>query len=350
MKKHHLLLVIPILLGLAFYSALGRVGWSLPIPQIAAMHGFYMVSGLFGTLISFERTLILKNKLWLSIPLLSILSVVGVASNLHTAGYALQGLAALLLSGLYFVHWRKYQEVYFLVLVLSGLAWMTSALVLMLGNSFAAASIWLIFFLLYTIVAERLELSKFLATPAWAKSLLLVIFILLLAVQAVPFHWGTNHITGVLIAATGFWLLQFDMATKNLNKTGFFFYTGSTLYVGFIWLMVSGVLMALPLNSFYHYDAVLHAFFIGFAFSMIYAHAPIIFPALLKKLHKPFHKILYVPVWATHALLLLRLYADYAGNWPLRKWTGLFQVLFMLMFFASFAVLMFKKKKPDAEK
>jgi len=302
MKKHHLLFVIPLLLALAFYSALGRVGWELPIPTVAAKHGFYMVSGLFGTLISFERTLILKNKLWLSIPLLSIFSVAGVFLAYESIGFAAQASAALMLSVLYFVQWRRYKEVFLLVLSLSGLAWMISGVTLMAGKGFTSSSIWLILFLLYTIVAERLELSKFIATPTWAKPVLLVLFILLFAAQAVPFHWGTSYITGVLIAATGFWLLQFDMATKNLNKSGFFYFTGSTLYSGFVWLMISGVLMALPLQTFYHYDAMLHAFFIGFAFSMIYAHAPIIFPALLKKQKSPFHKVLYVPVWATHLI------------------------------------------------
>lgn len=345
MKKHHLLFIIPALLILAFYSAIGRVGWELPIPEVAAKHGFYMVSGLFGTLICFERTLILKNRLWLSIPLLSIVSVVLVFLEITIVGFAVQGLSALLLATLYFTQWLRHKEVFLLALTLSGLAWMTSGIVLATGRGFAATSIWLILFLLYSIVAERLELSKFIATPKWAKPLLLLFFILLFASQAFPFHWGTYHISGILITATGFWLLQFDMATKNLSKSGFFYFTGSTLYYGFVWLMVGGVLMALPLQSFYHYDAVLHVFFIGFAFSMIYAHAPIILPALLKLRKTPFHKILYIPVWATHVLLLLRLYADYSGNWPLRKWTGLFQVVFMLMFFASFAVLMFRKNK-----
>ncbi|AEV34406.1 hypothetical protein Oweho_3457 [Owenweeksia hongkongensis DSM 17368] len=345
MRKQHLLLIVPILLLLAFYSAFGRVGWDMPIPDIAAKHGFYMVSGLFGTLISLERTFILKNKLWLAVPLVSFASVILVITEFPLWGFLAQAVAAILLSFLYFIQWRRHKEVYLLILTLSGLAWMTSGLVLMTGKGFAAASIWLILFLLYTIVAERLELSKFVATPKWAKPALLILFILLFAVQAIPFHWGTNYPSGILIAATGFWLLQFDMATKNLNKSGFFFYTGSTLYTGFVWLMISGVLMALPLQTFYHYDAVLHSFFIGFAFSMIYAHAPIIFPALLKKHHTPFHKILYIPVWLIHVLLLLRLYADYSGDWTLRKWTGLLQVLVMLLFFTSFAVLMFRKKK-----
>ncbi len=344
MKKPWILILVPILLITALYSAAGRVGWVMPIPIIAAQHGFLMVSGLFATLISFERTLILKQRWWLIIPLLSTASVVLVLTGMGAIGFGCQFLGAALLTLLYIRQWLQYREVFLLVLALSGLAWAASALVLLLGNTFPAATTWYILFLLYTIAAERLELSKFIATPPWAKPLLLVLFVLLFVTQAVPFHWGSNHITGLLLAGVGYWLLQFDIVKVNLKKDGFFYYTGSTLFVGYIWLMICGVLMALPLRTFYHYDAVLHSFFIGFTFSMLYAHAPIIFPALIGISKRPFHKLLYVPVWLTHALLLLRLYADYSSDWNLRKWIGLVQVFVILGYFLIFGGLIVVEK------
>lgn len=339
--------MVPVLLLVALYSALGRVGWSLPIPEIAAKHGFLMVSGLFGTLISLERSLILKNRWWLSIPIFSAFSVV-LIFNYEVVAFGLQLLAATLLTILYIHQWKKYAENYFFGLCLSSLSWGMAAVVLLAGKAFAAASMWYLLFLLFTIVAERLELSKFVATPKWAKPLLLALLALLFAAQAIPFHWGANYVSGILVAGIAYWLMNFDIININLKKKGFFYYTGSSLFGGYAWLMLSGVLMALPLDAPYHYDAVLHSFFIGFAFLMLYAHAPIIFPALLGTGHKPFHKILYLPVFATHALLLLRLFADYSLNWQLRKWTGLLQIVVMLFFFGSFAVLMLQARKhPD---
>lgn len=337
MKKSQLLLLVPALLALAFYSALGRVGWTLPIAEIAAQHGFLMVSGLFGTLISLERTLILKHSGWLGIPLGSALSVLLLMLQHSQVGFALQLLAASGLALLYLKQWLQFREPYFLILVLSALAWAFSALVLFTGHSYAAASMWYLLFLLFTIVAERLELSRFIAAPKWARPLLFVILFVLFAVQALPFHWGTHYINGIFIAALAWWLIQFDIVKINLKKRGFFFYTGSTLFAGYIWLMLSAVLMAMPLFAPYHYDAVLHSFFIGFAMSMLFAHAPIIFPALLKLSIKPYHPVFYLPVWASHVLLLIRLYADYSLNWPLRKWIGLFQVTVLLLFFVIFA-------------
>ncbi len=343
MKKAHILLLVPMLLVLALWSAVGRVGWEMPISIIAAKHGYLMVSGLLGTLISLERTLIIKEKWWLSIPVLSFLSAGLVLAEQSNYGFFLQILGAILLSILYVIQWFQYKEVFLLGLSLGSLSWMISGAVLLLGNGFPAASIWYLLFLLFTIASERLELSKFIYTPPWANNILLILFSLLILVQGFPFHWGSNHISGILIAAIGFWLIQFDIVKINLKKGGFFFYTGSTLFAGYIWLMLSGVLMALPLTTFYHYDAVLHSFFIGFVFSMLFAHAPIIFPALLKIKERPFTKFFYLPVVLTHILLLARLYADYSANWNLRKWIGLFQVMVIAVFIVMMAYQMVLK-------
>lgn len=344
MKKSWLLLLVPLSLLVAFYSALGRVGWNLPIPAIAAKHGFLMVSGLFGTLISLERSLIMRKIWWLGIPVASAVSVVLVLMQLELQGFWVQLAAAAGLSFLYLKQALRYREIYFAGLLLSGLAWCMSAAVLIAGRGFVAASIWYILFLLFTIVSERMELSKFVAKPGWAQPLLLTLLVLLVLSQALPFHLGANQLTGLLMAAVAYWLLSFDMVNINLRKKGFFYFSGSTLFGGYLWLMLSGVLMALPLAAPYHYDAVLHSFFIGFAFSMLFAHAPIIFPALIKMPVKVFHPFFYFPVFATHALLLLRLYADYSANWQLRKWAGMLQVLVIILFFLSFGMLLNRER------
>ena len=341
MKRTYLLFLIPIVLVLALWSAVGRVGWQMPIPVVAAKHGYLMASGLLGSLISIERTFILKQKWWLIIPVLNVCSVVSLLLGYNQTGFSLQVMAATLLSALYLRQWFHYKLVFLLGLLFGSLAWVISGVVLLNGGSFAAASIWYILFLLYTITAERLELTKFIPTPAWAQQAILLLFILLFLAQLVPFHLGSSHFSGILMAAVGLWLVQFDIVRINLRKKGFFLYTGSTLFGGYLWLMLSGVLMALPLRSFYHYDAVLHSFFIGFVFSKLFAHAPIIFPALLKITARPFSNFFYAPVALTHVLLLLRLFADYSGNWTLRKWTGLFQVIVFVGFFAGYAFQLF---------
>jgi hypothetical protein len=84
------------------------------------------------------------------------------------------------------------------------------------------------------------------------------------------------------------------------------------------------------------YDALWHALFVGFVFSMIFGHAPVIFPALLR-LRIPFSGSFYVPLVLLHLSLLLRVWGDLA-LWPSgRQWGGLLNTLAILLFFANVA-------------
>jgi hypothetical protein len=63
------------------------------------------------------------------------------------------------------------------------------------------------------------------------------------------------------------------------------------------------------------YDAALHAFFIGFVFSMVFGHAPVILPAVLR-VRYPYHPVLYAPLVLLHASLALRvLVSPPLGAW-----------------------------------
>jgi hypothetical protein len=63
------------------------------------------------------------------------------------------------------------------------------------------------------------------------------------------------------------------------------------------------------------YDAALHAIFVGFVFSMVFGHAPVILPAVLR-VKLPYHPALYVPLALLHASLALRVFVSpLAGAW-----------------------------------
>jgi hypothetical protein len=57
----------------------------------------------------------------------------------------------------------------------------------------------------------------------------------------------------------------------------------------------------------------LHALLLGFVFSMVFGHAPIIFPAVLR-VAVPYHAYFYVPLVILHVSLLARLAGDAAGQ------------------------------------
>jgi len=63
------------------------------------------------------------------------------------------------------------------------------------------------------------------------------------------------------------------------------------------------------------YDAALHAIFVGFVFSMVFGHAPVIVPAVLR-VPLPYHPALYGPLALLHASLVLRVFVSpLAGAW-----------------------------------
>src|SRR5699024_11895909 len=104
----------------------------------------------------------------------------------------------------------------------------------------------------------------------------------------------------------GLWLLRFDVVRRTIRTTGLTRYIAMSLISGYIWLVVTGALWVVfgrlkPTTE--HpaaYDAMLHAVFLGFVISMIFAHAPIIVPAVLGRAF-PYHPMLYVPLVLSHA-------------------------------------------------
>lgn len=79
---------------------------------------------------------------------------------------------------------------------------------------------------------------------------------------------------------------------------------------------------------------MLHAIFLGFVFSMIFAHAPIILP-IVSGWDLPFHNAFYLHAGLLHVSLLLRIAGDLAW-WPsLQRWGGMLNVLAVLFFLAN---------------
>ena len=79
------------------------------------------------------------------------------------------------------------------------------------------------------------------------------------------------------------------------------------------------------------YDAKLHAVFVGFVFSMVFGHAPIIFPAVLG-LPLTYRPVFYAPLVLLHVSLALRLFSGLMGfSWG-RLLGGLLNALAILAF------------------
>jgi hypothetical protein len=121
------------------------------------------------------------------------------------------------------------------------------------------------------------------------------------------------------------------------------------LLVGYVWMAVAGILMLSfsPLESGLRYDAALHAFFLGFVFSMIFGHAPVIFPAVLA-VQPSFRVSFYSHVVLLHLAVLLRVGSDIALWAKGRQWGGVAGALAILLFLVNTVAGLVFPPKPRA--
>ena len=141
------------------------------------------------------------------------------------------------------------------------------------------------------------------------------------------------RLLGVGLLAMAIWLLRYDIAGRRIHAGGQARFTAICLMAGYVWLAFAGLLaiargtaMAGPV-----YDALLHSVFVGFSFSMIFGHAPIIFPAVLQ-IPMQYTPRFYSHLILLHASLLLRVAGDLIPYWPARLWGGLLSALVILLF------------------
>ena len=142
------------------------------------------------------------------------------------------------------------------------------------------------------------------------------------------------RIGGAGLIVFGAWLLRYDVARRTIRKDGLTRFIAACLLPGYVWLIIGGTLWigvgGTSTNGFL-YDAMYHALFLGFVFSMIFGHAPIIIPAVTPR------DIEYRPRFYGHLVLLqlslvLRVSADLLAAQPVRQWAGLLNVLAVLLF------------------
>src|SRR5690606_12864433 len=111
---------------------------------------------------------------------------------------------------------------------------------------------------------------------------------------------------GAALLTVAAWLVTFDVARHTVRGGGLPRYVAVGLLAGYGWLALAGLLWAGagPATDGPRYDATLHAVFLGFVLSMIFVHAPVILPAVLR-VPLPYHPVFHVPLALLHGSLLV---------------------------------------------
>lgn len=348
-SNYHLFLfpLIGASLLLGVLSGLFRIGWYNMgrVATVADLHGAFMVGGFLGTLIIVERALPLKKWYAFLPAILSGSSLLFFLLGFKTVALGGLTLGSLGLMYIMYYYYTTYELRYQLILLIGAACWFVGNALLFWGTGFFTVVPWWMAFLLFTICGERLELTRFMPGGLSIQRWLLLSLALFLLGCIFPFHAGGEIILGVSWCCTGLWLLKWDVARKAIRKKGIHRYAGIMLLLGYGWLLVSGTLILLwPMRGLF-YDAILHSFFIGFVFSMIFAHAPVILPAVCKMTGTLYHRSLYIWGILLHISLLVRIVADLYMLAEIRKWSGMITGLILLAFIVEMAGLAMRRKR-----
>ncbi len=298
-------------------AGLARFGWSMPDVGAAAasLHGPLLLCGFFGTVIALERAVAIGSAWAYGAPVLAGIAGVALAAGaVDLARWCTVAGSTILLLATLDIQ-RRQPALFTRILAIASACWCIGALWWLLDGPLFAVAAWWLAFLVLTIAAERLELSRFLP-PSRTASLVfvLIVAVLLLGLAGVEHIGGRAAIGASLVALAG-WLLKQDIARRTVRSRGLTRYIALCLLAGYVWLAVSGLLILgtdalLPGSP--ARDAALHALALGFVFSMVFGHAPIIVPAVLR-VTLPYRPVFYLPLVLLHASLLLRVGGDAIG-------------------------------------
>ena len=290
-------------------AGLARLGWDIRLPGegLAVLHGPLMASAFFGTVISLERA-VAVGALWAYLgPLAAAMGGLVLIFGAYASGMTLLAAGSaifLLATG---VVMKRQPQLHNSCLAIGAASWLAGNLLLAAGAAALSVTPCWIGFLVLTIAGERLELSRFMPPSRGAKHVFAVIMLLLLVSLAIG--WRA---TGASLLALSLWLARKDVALRTIREKGLTRYIAACLLAGYAWLMIASVIMLVSAGmqpGELAYDAALHAVFLGFVFSMVFGHAPIIVPALFR-VPLPYHPLFYAPLALLHATLALRIAAD----------------------------------------
>lgn len=325
-------------LAAGFAAGLSRLGLLELSAVPPDLHGAFMLSGFFGTLISLERAVASGQKPALIVPALSAAAagLLFISPSASALLFVVAGAGLLVLTA----HAAIRLPQLFTGVMLTGAAlWPAGTFWWLAGGSLAEASYYWLSFLILTITAERIELARLRKTGAGAaKALTGIVALLCLALasgEPLAQHLGleTPVLLPLALVLLAFWLITHDIARTTVRKTGLARFSAVALLSGYGWMIAAAALLVLrpPALAVFGHDAVIHALGLGFVLSMVFAHAPVILPAVAG-VRVRYTPSLYLPLALLQLSCALRVSGDLATQSGLREGAAWLSLISLVLY------------------
>ncbi len=361
MKQQRIPVLLPLMgagmiaLLAGVWAGLFRLGWTLPPlrPTLPMAHGPLMVSGFLGLLIGIERAVALDRGWTYVSPLLTGLGALALIIGLSSpVSPVLITLGSLGLAAVFVMIVRRHLALYTVTMGLGALAWLIGNGLWLIGWPIYKVVLWWAAFLVLTIAGERLELARILRPSRASLAAFLVVtglFLVGLIASTIAYDLGVR-LAGLGMIGLALWLLRYDVARHTVRKADLARFIAVCLLSGYAWLAAGGLMASIfgGVAAGPRYDAMLHAIFLGFVFSMIFGHAPIIFPAVLGA-PPAYHPSFYLPLVLLHLSLALRVVGDLTPWWAGRQLGGLLNAVALLLFLVNTARTIRSARRAPAE-
>lgn len=329
-----LLAIIVAAMVVGIVAGLARLGIEMPTLAMerVGLHGPILAAGVFGTLIALERAVAMRTVMardWTWADAAPILAGAGTilllvnGATVPALALLAAGAAVLVVINLEMLRRHPTLDVATMAigagfLLLADAAWLA-------GRAVPLLTPWWMAFLVLTITGERLELARLRVHGRLAHStfrLAAAVYIVGLLIMVVDAPLGVR-ISGIGMLALTAWLLRFDIAWLTIRRPGLPRFVAACLLAGYAWLGVAGLIAVAneQIWAGFSYDAYLHAVLLGFVFSMVFGHAPIIFPAILER-PIGFHRFAWIPLLLLHLSVALRIVGDVVASQQLRQSAG----------------------------
>lgn len=296
------------LVGAVGLLDLGHIPQRARLLGLGEIHGPLMVLGFLGTLIALERAVAARVTWAYLAPILTAAgAVMTIPPSTRAVGTTLTVLGLTALAVVYGALWRRQRDDLVLVQMAAAGNGVLGAVIWPRADV-ATALPWFVGFIVLTIAAERVELARLQIRDGEGMLVALTTAYIAAGTTALLLPRIGDRLVGLTLLALTGWLSTADVARRTVRLTGQARFSAVALLAAYGWLGVGALtwVAAGPLVTAAAYDTVVHAVFLGFAMSMVLAHAPVILPAVIRR-PLPYRRAFWIPLVVLHAGLVVRI-------------------------------------------